>query len=193
MLVVLPLVGCNQKPPTPATPATDIAYDESDPLSVVRGTLDAMSQEISAIAAKKRDEAARYRALLDEKLSSPAAMQLVNGNKVAINDMTKKAHRLVSQRWEALVAYYIDHIEPDRIRELRRTVTDDSEVVAFVVPAKRDGDEALIRVDLAKTSDGTWQVGSVEFLPPTKAPSAPLDQPTAIPTTQPAADEPAEP
>ncbi|MGE3181778.1 MAG: hypothetical protein AB7N71_09115 [Phycisphaerae bacterium] len=188
--------GCKQPTPATVAPATDIEFDESSATAVARAMLTAMEREVSAIAAKDRNAAASYRALIEEELASLRAVQLVNGNAVHTSEEALKFYRSLTARWEAEIAYYLPDVDYAELREVRHENTPEGEVVSVHVPARNSGDKAVIRLDLAKTAPEQWQVGAVLFVPPSKT-TGPSDQPVSItnpPTvTPPQNDAPPEP
>ncbi len=194
----LPLVVCGSltvgcRPASSASSATQpaaVAIALRSPQEATRSLLELLRAHLQAIARHDRKAAEYYRdqvaAELVARADVLARFDTLPGR--VTHDANEMLKRLV-ESWAAVVSFYADGLEPERMR--LGAVDGEGSKVVVDVPARGPAGEAILRVLCQRGPDEQWRVTSIEFAPPaphgpTTAPThtAPATGPSAPPATQ---------
>lgn len=139
--------------------------------AVVREFFAATKAELTAI--REHDQAgskAARKRLLDSTISVDALAPQARaklGN-LSDEDLAAALGQLVD-RWQALVAYYIDGVQLDNIawhRVPRGGLPTELNAVEALVPAEARGRRIMIDIVLVEAKPGTWRLQRVSYLNP---------------------------
>jgi hypothetical protein len=166
--------GCRREPPPPATlPAgVQVAITVDTPASAVRSLLELLSAHLDALARGDRRAADAYRNLVAEKLT--ARRHIMTRYREIARPFDKDEAtvlRSISESWAAIIAYYADGIERDRIS--LTGLAGDADQAVVDVPARGSVGDALIRVACERDDAGNWSIVALELAPPSEAASQP--------------------
>jgi hypothetical protein len=164
-LLLVALSACQQQSAdtrAATTQSTDeLPVDLTTPQSAARSALLCIQAELQAVARHDEQAAERYRATL-RTLAAETEMrpQLVQQARL-YGLSTEEAFEQITSRWGAVVNYYAQGLEPDRIQ--CPAVAETIPQTFALILARGPDDTAWIRIKCVRCEDELWRIAGVDF------------------------------